>query len=92
MSERDENRADAPLQPLEDDALDAVSGGYDVVFQDNGVNRDSWFVSLVTRRMIQNSIRSYLASGDGSVPEIITVGDRRFRVRKVGENYYVEAL
>jgi biopolymer transport protein ExbB len=52
------------IMPMDDEALSAVSGGYEVVFQEQGLNRDSWFVSLVTRQMVQNSIRDYLKGGD----------------------------
>ena len=79
-------------QPISDEALDAVSGGYEVVFQEEGVNRDSWFVSIVTRQMVQNSIRNYLNGPEQAVPDIIMVGDRRYRVRRTGETYFVEAL
>ena len=77
---------------MDDEELEAVGGGYDVVFQDGGVNRDSWFVSLVTRQMVQSSIHNYLSSPGQAVPDVIKVGDRSFRVRQTGETFYVEAL
>ena len=86
------NQTIVKAQPISDEALDAVSGGYEVVFQEEGVNRDSWFVSIVTRQMVQNSIRNYLNGPEQAVPDIITVGDRRYRVRRTGETYFVEAL
>ena len=86
------NKAPETLQAMEDEELDAVVGGYEVVFQDNGVNHDSWFASLMMRRMIQDSIRRGLASPTHAAPSEISVGDRRFRVRQLGENYYVEEI
>lgn len=86
------NQTDERMKAMDDDELAAVGGGYDVVFQEGGVNRDSWFVSLVTRQMVQNSIRSYLSAPGQSVPDTIQVGDRRFRVRQQGETFLVEAL
>ena len=80
------------IKAMDDEELEAVAGGVDVVFQDGGVNRDSWFVSLVTRQMVQNSIRNYLSAPGRTVPDVIQVGDRRFRVRQTGETYYVETL
>jgi hypothetical protein len=85
------NTGNQTMRALEDEELSAVSGGAEVVFQE-GVNRDSWFVSIITRQMVQNSIRSYLSAPEQTVPDVITVGDRRYRVRQVGETYYVEAL
>ena len=86
------NRTREKTGPMDDEALSAVSGGYEVVFQEQGLNRDSWFVSFVTRQMVQNSIRDYLKGPAQAVPDIITVGDRRYRVRQTGDTYYVEAL
>ncbi len=83
-------KSSAP-QALDDAALAAVGGGYDVVFRDDGVNRDSWFVSIMTRRMVADSIRRELAAG-GAVPEQILVGGRSFRVSHSGETYYVEEI
>ena len=80
------------LRALGDRELDAVAGGYEVVFQGDGASHDSWFVSLMTRRLIQDGIRRGLASSDHAAPSEIAVGDRRFRIRQVGENYYVEEI
>lgn len=77
---------------MDDEELAALGGGYDVVFQEGGVNRDSWFVSMVTKQMVQSSIRDYLRAPGQSVPDVIQVGGRRFRVRHTGETYFVEAL
>ena len=80
------------LHAISDEELASVAGGYQVFFPENGVNRDSWFVSLMTRRMIQDSIRRELASSSHTVPEEIQVGERRFRVKQVGDSYYVEEI
>ncbi len=89
-AQKNKNYASAQAAPLSDEELEGVGGGFDVIFQGDGVNRDSWFVSIVTRQMVQSSIKNYADAG--AVPEIIQVGDRRFHVRTVGETYYVEAL
>ena len=92
QSEQLNNPAAETLRAVDDVELDAVVGGYDVVFQDGGAGRDSWFVSLMLRRMIQDAIRRALQSPAHTVPEEIMVGDRRFHIRTVGENYYVEEI
>ena len=80
------------LRAMDDRELGAVIGGYDVIFQESGAGKDSWFASLMIRRMIQDGIRRGLASPAHAAPEEIAVGDRRFRIRQTGENYYVEEI
>lgn len=86
------NPAAEALRAVDDEELDGVVGGYDVLFPENGAGRDSWFVSLMIRRMIQDAIRRGLASPAHAAPEEVRVGDRLFRIRPVGENYYVEEI
>ena len=85
-----EKNQTAVLEALSDDELDSVLGGYQVVFQDTGVNRDSWFVSYMTRRMVQDSIRQELSSSQGVLPGEVTIRGRSFLLNQVGDNIYVE--
>jgi hypothetical protein len=77
---------------LDDSDLEAVGGGYRVVFDEEGVNRDSWFVSFLTRRLIENKIRRELEMRPGNIPSEIEIEGRRFRVTSVGEDYHIEEL
>lgn len=79
-------------QALDDSVLESVSGGYRVMFDEEGVNRDSWFVSLLTRRLIENKIRRELEMRPGNIPSEIEIEGRRFRVTPVGEDFHVEEL
>ena len=83
---------DHNLYVLDDSDLDDVSGGSQVVFDGEGVNRDSWFVSFLTRRMIENRIRREMELRPGVVPEEIEIEGRKFRVTPVGEDFHVEEL
>ena len=77
-------------EALNDDELDSVTGGYNVVFGD-GLDRDSWFVSYVTRRMVRDSISREMTAGQGTVPDEITVRGRRFLLSRNGEQIVVTA-
>ena len=83
---------DHNLYALDDSDLEDVSGGSQVVFDDAGVNRDSWFVSLLTRRMIENRIRREMDLKPGVVPEQIEIEGRKFKVISVGETIHVEEV
>lgn len=83
---------DHNLYVLDDSDLDDVSGGSQVVFDGEGVNRDSWFVSFLTRRMIENRIRREMELRPGVVPEEIEIEGRKFRVISVGETIHVEEV
>ena len=89
LNDSEKNRSAVP-EALSDDELDSVLGGYQVVFQDTGVNRDSWFVSYMTRRMVQDSIRQELGSSQGVLPGEINVRGRSFLLNQVGDNIFVE--
>ena len=89
LNDSEKNQTALP-EALSDDELDSVLGGYQVVFQDTGVNRDSWFVSYMTRRMVQDSIRQEFGSSQGVLPGEITVRGRSFLLNQVGDNIYVE--
>ena len=80
------------LYALDDSDLEDVSGGAQVVFDGEGVNRDSWFVSFLTRRMIENRIRREMDLRPGVVPEEIEIEGRIFKVISVGETIHVEEL
>ncbi len=80
------------LYALDDSDLEDVSGGAQVVFDGEGVNRDSWFVSFLTRRMIENRIRREMELRPGVVPEEIEIEGRKFKVISVGETIHVEEV
>ena len=73
-------KSEQTMNILNDEELGSVVGGYQVVFSDTGLNRDSWFVSYLTRRMVQDSIRQ----------EEISVRGRAYSLTQVGDNIYVE--
>lgn len=83
---------DAGIKALDDDELDAVIGGYQVVFRESGVSRDSWFVSYMTRRMIQDSIRQEMNASSGSFPGEISVRGRAYRLTQTGDQIFVEEM
>ena len=87
-----EQKQPAGAQALEDDALDRIAGGYEVVFQNEEVNRDSWFVSLMTRRMIQDQLDRELGSGRMTFPATLEVQGRSYRVTAVGDTYYIREI
>ncbi len=74
-----ENNKD--MQALNDEELDSVLGGYSVVFPDGDLNRDSWFVSYVTRRMLQDNINRQ----QGAIPDEITVRGKRYGLTQSGD-------
>ena len=94
MSEKDfalsnQNSSDG-VSALSDEELDSVIGGYQVVFRDMDMNRDSWFVSYMTRRMVQDSIRQEMDRTPGSAPGEINVRGRAYSLTQVGESIYVD--
>lgn len=78
------------ISALSDEELDSVIGGYQVVFRDSGMNRDSWFVSYMTRRMVQDSIRQEMDRAPGTAPGEISVRGRAYSLTQVGDSIYVE--
>ena len=87
-----EQNQPAGVQAMDDDALDQIAGGYEVVFQEGDVNRDSWFVSLMTRRMIQDRLRAELNAGRTTFPMTLEIQGRTYRVTAVGDTYYISEL
>ena len=76
---------------LDDSDLENVNGGYQVVFEGEGANRDSWFVSFVTRRLIETKIRHEINLSPG-IPAEIEIEGRKFKVMSVGETIHVEEI
>ena len=83
-------KSEQTMNILNDEELGSVVGGYQVVFSDTGLNRDSWFVSYLTRRMVQDSIRQEVDRSSGIVPGEISVRGRAYSLTQVGDNIYVE--
>ena len=79
------------LSALPDDELEQVAGGQDIVFKGDEFHRDSWFVTFLTKQMIQFSIRQELSRPLDATPQEITIEGRKYRVWQVGETAYVEA-
>lgn len=80
------------MTALSENELDAVTGGYNIVFSDDSLNRDSWFVSYVTRRMVQDSINTQLGTAQSGIPDEITVRGRRFALNRVGDQIIATAI
>ncbi len=80
------------MAPLSDAELDAVTGGYNIVFSDEDLNRDSWFVSYVTRRMVQDSIDRQYGAAQSGIPDEITVRGRRFALNQVGDQIVATSI
>ena len=83
-------KSEQTLNLLNDEELDSVVGGYQVVFRDTGLNRDSWFVSYMTRRMVQDSIRQEMNRSSGVAPGEISVRGRAYSLTQIGDSIYVE--
>ena len=77
---------------LTDDELGSIGGGYQVIFGSAGGNRDSWFVSYMTRRMIQDSIRKEMDASQGIAPGEISVRGRAYRLTQVGDRIFVDEM
>ena len=85
-------KSEQTLNLLNDEELDSIVGGYQVVFRDTGLNRDSWFVSYMTRRMMQDSIRQEMDRSSGVAPGEISVRGRAYSLTQVGDSIYVEEM
>ena len=75
---------------MSDDDLASVAGGQRIVFKGEGFARDSWFVSFMTKRIIQDSIRRELGRTMDAVPQEIVVEGRRYLVSQTGDTIFVE--
>ena len=76
------------LEAVGDDELGLVAGGQEFVFRGDGFQRDSWFVTFMLKRLIQDSVRQELSLG--ATPQELSVEGRRYRVWQIGETVYVE--
>ena len=79
------------MEAVADDELERVAGGQNYVFLGDSFRRDSWFVTFMTKLLIQGSVRQELARPLDATPQELTVEGRRYRVWKTGENVYVES-
>ncbi len=80
------------MTAMGDNELGLVAGGQQFVFKGEGFNRDSWFVSFMTKLLIQGSIRQEFGRSLDETPQEITVEGRRYRVTQLGNTIYVEEL
>ena len=85
-----ENPNEQGLEAITDDELDVISGGTQFVFRGNGFQRNSWFVTSLTKLMIQGHIRDEMSLPLGSGTKEITIEGRRYRVWQVDNTVYVE--
>ena len=79
------------MDAVPDEELDRVAGGQQYVFLGDSFRRDSWFVTFMTKLLIQGSVRQELARPLDASPQELTVEGRRYRVWQLGETVYVES-
>lgn len=80
------------MQAAADDELSLVAGGQQYVFLGDSFRRDSWFVTLMTKLMIQGSVRQDLNRPLDETPQILTVEGRSYNVWTRGDTVYVQAI
>ena len=78
--------------PIGDDTLDLIAGGRQFVFKGEGFERDSWFVSFLTKLMLQGSISQAAARPLDAGPQEISFEGRKYHVSQIGNTVYVEEL
>lgn len=78
------------VRAIADNEMDMIIGGTQFVFRGDGFQRDSWFVTTLTKLMIQGRIREDMSLPLDSTPQEVTIEGRRYRVWQVGETVYVE--
>ena len=78
------------VRAIADNEMDMIIGGTQCVFRGDGFQRDSWFVTALTKLMIQGRIREDMSLPLDSPPQEVTIEGRRYRVWQVGETVYVE--
>ena len=71
------------LRAMDDDALESVAGGR-ILFGEDGVNRNSWFVSLLSMLLAQDEGRPASAAGQTPLPREIRIDGKTYRVVRVG--------
>ena len=70
------------LRAMDDDALESVAGGR-ILFGEDGVNRNSWFVSLLSMLLAQDEGRP-ASAGQTTPPREIRIDGKTYRVVRVG--------
>ena len=83
---------DHHMDAISDEELDLIAGGRQFVFRGEGFQRDSWFVSFMTKLLIQGNVRQALARPLDATAQELSVEGRRYRVWQVGETVYVEEV
>ncbi len=80
---------------LADDELENVAGGR-ILFNQNGVNRNSWFVSILSMLMAQDAARPEKANELSPLQREISIDGKRYRVLRTAEGgsyqYVLEEL
>lgn len=84
------------LQAVGDEELDAVTGGSQIPLDADGVNRNSWFVSLLSKLMAQDNGSPEVSPTGEQAQRLITIDGRTFRILRIGESgsyrYVLEVL
>ena len=84
------------LRAVDDEELDAVSGGSQIPLDADGVNRNSWFVSLLSKLMAQDNASPDAGPTGEQAQRLITIDGRTFRILRIGESgsyrYVLEVL
>ncbi len=70
------------LRAMDDDALESVAGGR-ILFGEDGVNRNSWFVSLLSMLLAQDEGRP-ASAGQATPSREIRIDGKTYRVVRVG--------
>ena len=83
---------EAHMTAISDEELDLVAGGRQFVFRGEGFQRDSWFVTFMTKLMIQGNLRQALSRPLDANAQELTVEGRRYSVWQIGETVYVEEV
>ena len=76
-------RGQGGVTALEDDALENVAGGR-ILFNQDGVNRNSWFVSLLSMLIAQDAGRPASAPDQAALPREIHIDGKSYRVLRTG--------
>ncbi len=89
------DRASGGKTALSDEELDNVAGGR-ILFNNDGVNRNSWFVSLLSMLMAQDAAQGASATASGPLPREISIDGKTYRILRIGEagnyRYVMEEL
>ena len=88
--ETDLQRRDGALA-LDDDMLSDISGGQRTLFEGDGLNRHSWFVSLLSRWMAKEQGHG-VDLDSNNLPGTISVDGTTYQIIRDGENIYVDEV